>query len=407
MKRFLLCNNKKIVRATALVMAALLMATFPLGDNALSKKLSVYADTKDDLEAEEAKLSETLAELDALQEKAERTDADLKETSRILQELLDAQAALEVEIEELQGEIDQNNLDLAEAQATLDAEYDSMKLRIQFMYENNSSDSVITAILTSGSLADILNRLEYISQVHQADRDLMTRYENALNRVEEIGIELASNMSDLMVKQAEYRDQQAAVETSLALLQEKADEYADLIASAKGRKATAEANISALEAKIREEEANAAREDPDEYEGGGSGDGGLGDDDSLTDDDNDPGFTGSVTGDELVAFALQFVGNPYVWGGNSLTNGCDCSGFVHLIYANFGYSTPRYSQAFKTVGQAVSFNNIKAGDIVVYPGHVAIYIGNGCIVEAQSTNAGITCNRSVTCHTITAIRRLL
>ena len=87
---------------------------------------------------------------------------------------------------------------------------------------------------------------------------------------------------------------------------------------------------------------------------------------------------------------MQFVGNPYVWGGNSLTNGVDCSGFVHEVYAHFGISTPRYSQAFKSVGQAVSFDNIQPGDVVVYPGHVAIYAGGGVIVEAQSTKAGIT-----------------
>jgi len=108
-----------------------------------------------------------------------------------------------------------------------------------------------------------------------------------------------------------------------------------------------------------------------------------------------------------VAFAQQFVGNPYVWGGNSLTNGVDCSGFVHQVYAHFGISTPRYSQAFKSVGQPVSYQNIQAGDVVVYPGHVAIYIGNGNIVEAQSTRAGITNSRPVNCHTITAIRRLV
>ena len=90
-----------------------------------------------------------------------------------------------------------------------------------------------------------------------------------------------------------------------------------------------------------------------------------------------------------------------------MTNGCDCSGFVHLVYKHFGFSLPRYSQAFKTVGKAVSYQNLKAGDIVVYPGHVAIYIGNGKIVEAQSTKAGITSSRKVNCSTITAIRRVL
>ena len=112
-----------------------------------------------------------------------------------------------------------------------------------------------------------------------------------------------------------------------------------------------------------------------------------------------------MSGDSIVAFACQYVGRPYVWGGNSLTDGSDCSGFVHQVLANFGISSPRYSQAFKNGGQPVSYNNMQAGDIVIYPGHVAIYMGNGCIVEAQSTKAGITNNRSVNCHTITGIRR--
>ena len=113
-----------------------------------------------------------------------------------------------------------------------------------------------------------------------------------------------------------------------------------------------------------------------------------------------------VPGEVLVEKAKQFIGTPYVYGGMSPA-GFDCSGFVNQVFKHFGISVPRQSQAFKTVGKAVSFDNLKAGDIVVYPGHVAIYIGNGCIVEAQSSSAGITSNRSVKCSTITAIRRVL
>ena len=143
-------------------------------------------------------------------------------------------------------------------------------------------------------------------------------------------------------------------------------------------------------------------------DGGGTGaSGGIASDSYLKDPDCNPSQTTNVGGADIVAYAQQFVGNPYVWGGNSLTNGVDCSGFVHLVYAHFGISTPRYSQAFKSVGQPVSYQNIQAGDVVVYPGHVAIYIGNGNIVEAQSTRAGITNSRPVNCHTITAIRRLV
>lgn len=143
------------------------------------------------------------------------------------------------------------------------------------------------------------------------------------------------------------------------------------------------------------------------YDGGGSGTGGTISNDYVSGGGKNPSGTTGVSGSDVVEYASQFVGGKYVWGGNSLTSGVDCSGFVHEVYAHFGISTPRYSQAFKSVGQAVSFDNIQPGDVVVYPGHVAIYAGGGVIVEAQSTKAGITKGRSVQCHTILAIRRLV
>ena len=117
----------------------------------------------------------------------------------------------------------------------------------------------------------------------------------------------------------------------------------------------------------------------------------------------------SVSGSSVASYASQFVGNPYVWGGNSLTNGCDCSGFVVQVYSHFGVdlSSTRTSGALEGVGQSVSYENIQPGDIVCYPGHVAIYAGGGRIVEAQSSKTGITSNRSVTNSSITAIRRVL
>lgn len=107
----------------------------------------------------------------------------------------------------------------------------------------------------------------------------------------------------------------------------------------------------------------------------------------------------------VVDYACQFIGNPYVWGGTSLTNGADCSGFVQSVYAHFGVSLPRTSSAQRSAGYEVSYSEVQPGDIICYNGHVGIYVGDGQIVNAQDPAHGIGIS-SATYTSILTVRRI-
>ena len=112
------------------------------------------------------------------------------------------------------------------------------------------------------------------------------------------------------------------------------------------------------------------------------------------------------TGQAIVDYACQFIGNPYVWGGTSLTNGADCSGFVQSVFAHFGISLPRTTWDMENVGTAVSYDQAVAGDIILYDGHVGIYMGNGQIVNAINSAKGIGI-LPATYTNIVTVRRLV
>ena len=111
-------------------------------------------------------------------------------------------------------------------------------------------------------------------------------------------------------------------------------------------------------------------------------------------------------GQAIVDYACQFIGNPYVWGGTSLTNGADCSGFVQSVFAHFGIALPRTTWDMENVGTAVSYDQAVAGDIILYNGHVGIYMGNGQIVNAINSAKGIGI-LPATYTNIVTVRRLI
>ena len=132
-----------------------------------------------------------------------------------------------------------------------------------------------------------------------------------------------------------------------------------------------------------------------------------GDSSDLEEDSNYNGYTSSGSGSSVVDYATQFVGNPYVWGGTSLTNGADCSGFVQSVYNKFGVSLPRTSYEQQNAGREVSYSEAQPGDLICYGGHVAIYMGDGKIVHASNSRDGIKISDNAAYRTILSVRRLV
>lgn len=344
---------------------------------------------QDKKEEAEGNLKDVESEMDDIENKQDKLEGELKDVRKKLSNLISKQNELESEINSTQNQIDKTQAELEVAQEKAQEQYEAMKIRIKFMYENSSSDNLWTAIFESNGIVDMLNRVEYISTIYESDRALTEQYKATVAEVEEKERQLFVKMDELLMKQETFLGQQLEIEEMVASLEDAQDEYATQLAAAKKKAEAYKQTIKEQEEIIRKEQEEANKKPT--YSGGKD-----------------------VTGEMVVSYARQFVGNPYVWGGNSLTNGCDCSGFVHEVYEYFGYELVRYSLSFIYEGVAVDIEDIMPGDIVVYAknsegiGHVAIYAGDGKIVEAQSSKAGITDNRPLhNNRKIIGVRRVL
>lgn len=182
--------------------------------------------------------------------------------------------------------------------------------------------------------------------------------------------------------------------------------YAESKAEEEARLAIEQARIEAEEAARRAQEEAAAANDSSA--GTSSGTASAGTSDSSSSDTQAASETSSTSGSgqSVVNYASQFLGNPYVYGGSSLTGGTDCSGFVMSVYSHFGVSLPHSSSALRGAGYGVSYDSMQPGDIICYNGHVAIYAGGNTVIHASNPADGIKYTSPANYRTVVAVRRI-
>lgn len=329
-------------------------------------------------------------------------------------------ARKEEEIEQKQLQIIQTEEEYKAAMEREASQRENMKICVKMIYERGEG-SFLGTILEGKGLSDILNQMDRVEKLQEYENAVLLEYIEAKNLVHDLWLELEDEKEQLeedkeqlkedrqqleadnellKADKAQLEEQKASLNTMLEKKKAQSANYEEELK--KARKEAAAAKKLLQQDKVRLANAKAAAAaaaagNKNNSGGTGSGSGtssgsgtNAGSSTSSGSNSSDASSavsnsSGSATGKQIAQYALQYVGNPYVLGGTSLTNGADCSGFIYRVYSDFGYSISRTSYQQRSDGTAVNYSDAQPGDIICYEGHVGLYIGDGLIVHASSS----------------------
>ncbi len=381
-------NSKWQIAVMVCIAASMLYSSFLVAP--------IFASTLEELREEQ---EQTQAELDkvnenvsGLQNQKDDIESQIMNLDDELVTILASVSMLEDEVNEKQAEIDVVQLEFEAALALEEAQNHAMMVRIKCMYEKGDA-SYFEIFMNASNFADMLNKANYIEQLYEYDRNLLLSYQETKNQVLMLKETLELENQELLATMSAYEEEQTYLDAMLREKEAEAEDYELLLSKAQQEAAAYKLKIEQQTAKINqlieEERLKALQNNVSQV--------------PATVITN---ATGSALGKEIALYAVKFLGNPYVYGGTSLTNGTDCSGFTYSVYKAFGYQIPRTSTDQRSAGVGVSYSEAQPGDLICYSGHVALYIGSDQVVHASTPSTGIIIS-SAAHKPILAIRRII